>query len=72
MRWECRYSSCEMLYLDVGSECVRRYLHHSEANANRWSFADVLAGVHDAEVRALFNDRVLEELKTEVRRRVPA
>lgn len=72
MRWECRYSSCEMLYLEVGAGCVRSYLHHSEANADRWSFADVLAGVHDAEVRALFNDGVLEELKAEVRRRVPA
>lgn len=72
MRWECRYSSCEMLYLVVGSECVRSYLHHSEATADRWSFADVLAGVHDAEVRALFSDEVLEELKAEVRRRVPA
>lgn len=70
MRWECRYSPSVMLYLDVGSECVRTFLHHSEAAADRWSFADVLGGTHDAEVQALFGDAVLAELKAEVRRRV--
>lgn len=72
MRWECRYSSCEMLYLVVGSDCVRSYLHHSETNADRWSFADVLAGEHDAEVRLFFGDVVVDELKAEVRKRVRA
>lgn len=71
MRWECRYSSCEMLYLVVGPDCVRSFLDHSEANAGRWAFADVLAGVHDAEVQALFGEEVLTQLKAEVRRRVP-
>lgn len=70
MRWECRYSSCEMLYLDAGAECVRCFLHHSEGQADRWAFADVLAGVHDAEVRAIFGDAVVAELKAAVRSRV--
>lgn len=69
MRWECRYSSCEMLYLVVGTDYVRSFLDHSEDRADRWTFADVLAGVHDAEVRALFGDKVPEDLKAEVRRR---
>ncbi len=70
MRWECRYSSCEMLYLVVGSADVRCFLHHSEDSADHWSFADVLAGGHDAEVRLFFGDAAVDELKAEVRKRV--
>lgn len=69
MRWECRYSSSEMLYMVVNSDCVRSHLNSPDNVNSRWDFADVLAGVHDAEVRALFNDTVLDELKAEVRRR---
>ena len=69
MRWECRYSSSEMLYMVVDPDCVRSYLNSPDNGADRWSFADVLAGEHDAEVRALFDDKVLEDLKAEVRRR---
>lgn len=69
MRWECRYSSSEMLYLEVGPSCVRSWLDHSEHNAEKWTFENVLAGRHDAEVRALFGDSTVEELKAEVRLR---
>lgn len=69
MRWECRYSPSEMLYMVVDPDCVRSYLNYSENVSGRWDFADVLAGEHDAEVRALFNDLVLEELKAEVQQR---
>jgi hypothetical protein len=70
MQWECRYSSSEMLYLEVGSSYVRCYLHHSPGTADLWTFADVLAGKYDAEVRNLFGEEVVAELKAEVQRRV--
>lgn len=70
MRWECRYSSCEMMYLVVGSAEVRCFLDHSEAKADCWAFADVLAGDHDAEVRLFFGETAVDELKAEVRKRV--
>jgi hypothetical protein len=69
-RWECRYSSCEMLYLEVGPRSVRSWLHHSEDRADHWSFDDVLSGVHDAEVRALFGDLAVTEIKDAVRERM--
>jgi hypothetical protein len=59
-----------MLYLVVGAAEVRCFLHHSEAKADRWAFADVLAGDHDAEVRLFFGDAAVDELKAEVRKRV--
>ena len=69
MRWECRYSSSEMMYLEVGTDDVRCYLHHSPSKADRWTFVDVLSGRHDAEARNLFGDAAAERLKAEVRRR---
>lgn len=69
MQWECRYSSSEMLYLEVGSDNVRCYLHHSPGHADLWSFADVLAGKYDGEVQNLFGEAVVAELKAEVLRR---
>ncbi len=69
MRWECRYSSSEMLYMVVDPDCVRSYLNSPDNENGRWDFADVLAGEHDAEVRAQFNDAVLDALKAEVQRR---
>jgi hypothetical protein len=68
-RWECRYSSAEMYYLELGPNSVRAWLCHSPDKAAHWSFAEVLAGAIDAEVRALFDDRTLEELKAAVRSR---
>jgi hypothetical protein len=69
MRWSCRYSPSEMMYLEVGDADVLCYLHHSPGRADRWSFEEVLAGRHDAAVRNLFGDAAVEALKAEVRRR---
>ena len=72
MRWECRYSSCEMLYLEVQADHVRCFLDHSEDKADRWSYEEILAGHHDAYVQLLFGESALRQLKTEVRLRVSA
>jgi hypothetical protein len=69
MRWECRYSSCEMLYLEVRSREVYSYLHHSPEQGDSWSFDDVLAGEHDAEVRHFYGEAAVEQLKAAVRLR---
>jgi hypothetical protein len=69
MRWECRYSPSEMLYLEVGPAEVRCYLDHSPHKADRWTFEDGLAGRHDAEVTNLFGEPAVEGLKAEVRKR---
>lgn len=71
MRWECRYSSCEMLYLEVHSDHVRCFLDHSEAQADRWTFAEILAGDHDAYIQNLFGDTALSQLKAELHHRAP-
>jgi hypothetical protein len=59
-----------MLYIDVQPDHVRCFLDHSESSADRWTFAEVLAGHHDAYVRNLFDDATLHELKAEVQRRL--
>ncbi|MFO0801537.1 MAG: hypothetical protein U0791_00245 [Gemmataceae bacterium] len=64
MRWECRYSSCEMMYLEVGVHSVRNWLDHSKDRADEWTFAEVMAGECDGLVRAVFGDDVLRELKS--------
>ena len=47
-RWECRYSSSEMLYLELRGRQVVTYLDHSPRSLDRYSFDEVLAGKHDA------------------------
>ena len=69
MRWSCRYSPSEVMYLEVGDAGVRCYLHHGPRHADRRTFAAVLAGRCDAEVRNLFGEAAAEGLKAEVRRR---
>lgn len=70
MRWDCRYSSCEMMYLEVESDgSARMYLHHSPQSADRASADDILAGKWDATVRNLYSEQVLAELKAEVQLR---
>jgi hypothetical protein len=70
-RWECRYSSCEMLYLEFASGCkVRCYLDHSPQNADFYSFDDILAGEIDATATSLFGAQAPDELKAAVRRRL--
>jgi hypothetical protein len=62
MRWECRYSSCEMMYLDVQPKEVLCYLDHSADRPERWSFESVLAGEHDGFVESIFGRAVLKGL----------
>jgi hypothetical protein len=71
MRWECRYSLSEVLYLEIAGDEVRCYLHHSPQSALRWTFEQVLAGEmdKDPEVRALFGDEI-DEVKAAVRERL--
>jgi len=67
-RWECRYSSSEILYLEIASAShVKTYLDHSPGNAELTSFDDVLAGKMDGEVSNLFGAAALDELKATIR-----
>jgi hypothetical protein len=67
MRWECRYSSCEMMYVEVGPDDVRIYLDHSPERADHYTFEEVLNGATDAEVGNVFGQNTLSELKAAVR-----
>ena len=67
-RWECRYSSCEMMYLDVnddGSE-VHMYLDHAPTRGDRWSADEILRGEISAEMRILFGDDIGDKLKATI------
>ena len=68
-RWDCRYSSCEMMYLDVTDKEVRCYLDHSPKTADVFTFDEVLAGKADGMVGSIFSGNVLEELKEAVRKK---
>jgi hypothetical protein len=74
VRQQIRYSSSEMMYLEVASNEVRCYLDHSPSRASRWSFDQVLAAsdedIFDAEVRTLFSAEQIDEVRAEVQRRV--
>jgi hypothetical protein len=76
--WSCRYSSCEMMYLDLvpgdaqGEGEVLMYLSHSPASAERWTFAQVLAGGAEitrleGELRNLFGQETPEGLRESIR-----
>ena len=66
MRWECRHSSAEMLYLEVRGDEVLEWFDHHPDEPTRWSFAEVLDGDLDEKVAMLFGDDVLAELKATV------
>ncbi len=66
MRWECRHSSAEVLYLEILGYEVLEYFDHHPDSPTRWSFAEVLDGDLDAKVRMLFGDEALAELKAAV------
>ncbi len=68
MRWECRYSSCEMLYFEITGGEVLEYFDHNRDNATHWSFADVMAGRIDGDVRNMFGGETLAEIKAAVSR----
>ena len=65
-RWECRYSSSEMLYLELRGEYVITYLHHAPNNADRYTLADVLAGKQDSMIAQLFGAAAVEEVKAAI------
>ena len=67
--WQIRYSSCEMLYLDITERGVHAYLDHSPHKGDRWSFEEVLSGAADYAIRVDFGSEILEELKAELRTR---
>lgn len=69
-RWECRYSSCEMMYLDIGDGQVHLYLDHAPAKGDWHSFDDVLAGKLDAEITNLFGAGAADEVKAGVRHKI--
>jgi hypothetical protein len=67
-RWECRYSSCEMMYLEVnddGTE-VHMYLDHSPARGDRWTGDEALRDEIGGEAKMLFDDEVFRQLKAAV------
>ena len=66
-RWECRYSSCEMVYLDIVGRSVRCYLDHSPGSADVYTFDEVLAEKADGVVNGIFTNGTLEELKAAVK-----
>lgn len=68
-RWECRYSSSEMMYLEIQKHEVVLYLDHSPSKADRYTFDEVLNGALDREVGAVFGITTLNELKTELKNR---
>ena len=70
MRWEARYSSAEMMYLEVTDRDVRAYLNDHVNQADHWSFAEVLAGAADYVVRPVFGEETLAELQAAVRAKV--
>lgn len=67
--WQCRYSSCEMMYLELGEGEVRIFLDHSPRTADRYSFDRVLAGEIDAEISNLFGSDAVDEVKQAIRQR---
>ena len=68
-RWESRYSSCEMIYVEIVGDRVHVWLNHSPQQADRYTFDQVLAGALDNEVGAVFGQETLEEIKKMVRER---
>lgn len=70
VRWSCRYSSSEMLYLELTPTGVRSYLDHSPGSAEHTDFADILAGKLDGEVTNLFGADTLAQLKAAAKARI--
>lgn len=65
-RWECRYSSSEMLYLELRSGEIVTYLDHSPGSVERHSFERVLAGDVDAMIAQLFGASAVDEVKAAI------
>ena len=66
-RWECRYSSSEMLYLELRDNHIVTFLHHSPNSVERFPFTEVLAGKHDAMINTLFGQNALPQIKAAIK-----
>jgi hypothetical protein len=64
-RWECRYSSSEMLYLELRGQQVITYLN-SPKDLERYSFDDVLAGKQDAMISQFFGAGAPAQVKAAI------
>ncbi|MBC8134657.1 MAG: hypothetical protein H8F28_02065 [Fibrella sp.] len=72
MKWETRYSSSEMMYVEVTATGVLSYLNSDRERATRYSFAQVLEGAADNEVGNVFGRDILAELKTVAQKHIGA
>lgn len=70
MKWEIRYSSSEMMYVEVIETQVLCYLNGDKERATRFSFAQIVNGAADNEVGSLFGSAVLMQLKTIAQSRI--
>ena len=66
-RWECRYSSSEMLYLELRDEHLVTFLDHSPTSVERFPFTEVLAGRHDAMINTLFGQNARPQIKAAIK-----
>jgi hypothetical protein len=71
MLWETRYSSAEMAYVEIiGDDEVIYYINYPGHPEGRWTYEEVLRGDADRSIYIPFEQSVLDELKTELRRRI--
>ena len=68
MRWECRYSSCEMMYFEIVGDEIHEYFDHSADKPRVWSFQEVLDGHIDGDVRNMFAVGTIKEIKEAVQK----
>lgn len=67
-RWECRYSSSEMFYVELeAGGGIRAYLHHSPDSATHLTADEVLAGEFGGEITALFDKEERDQMQQAVR-----
>ena len=64
--WQCRYSSCEMLYMELRGSYVVTYLNRPSSNDELFSFDEVLAGEQDAMISQLFGAAAVDEVKAAI------
>jgi hypothetical protein len=68
MRWECRYSSCEMMYVEVGAKEVRCYLDHSPHRATIWTLDEFIDHGTNGEIGCVFSEADVNEMLAEAKR----
>jgi hypothetical protein len=68
--WECRYSSSEMLYLEMMPAEVRCYLYGQERTADHWSFERSSLGNRMRRSVTSFGAKAVDEVKAAVRERM--